>query len=109
MDQRRRGRNTTALWGSVLLAIAYVSLLYYVGPLTGINMLDSIIGVTLGLYICSHPAAHAVDLLFVDRGVLPPVSSAWSGLGWLALNMLVMLVGWLVVFIAITRFVGRVT
>src|SRR3712207_8509161 len=106
MDQRGRGRNTTAVWGSVLLAIVYVSLLYYVGSLTGINMLDGIIGVILGLYICSHPAANAIDLMFLGRGGLRQVSSEWSGLGWLALNLLVILAGWLVIVIGAIRFVG---
>ena len=58
MDQHWHGRNTKVLWGLILLAIAYGSLLYYLHTLTGTNMLDGSIGVLLGLYICSHPAAN---------------------------------------------------
>ncbi len=106
MGQRRRGSNTRALWGSVLLAIVYGSLLHELPTLTGIIMLDGILGVILGLYICSHPAANAVDLLFFDRGVFRQVSSQWSGIGWLALNLLVILAGWLVITSGTTRLVG---
>ena len=90
----------------VLLAIAYTGLLQYLRPLTGTHMLDGIIGVGLGLYICSHPAANAVDLLFFDRGVLQQASSEWSGIGWLALNLLVVLVGWFVIVVGVTRLVA---
>jgi hypothetical protein len=106
MDQQRRGRNILVLWGLVLLAVTYGSLLHYRPTLTGQSMLDGMVGVILGLYICSHPAANAVDLLFLARGVLRQVSSEWSGIGWLALNLLVMLIGWLVIVDGATRFVG---
>ena len=106
MDQRRRGRNAAVLWGVVLLAIAYGGLLQSRRSLTGQAMLDGILGVILGLYVCSHPAANAVDLLFQRRGVLREMSSEWTGVGWLALNLLVLLVGWLVIVLGATRLVG---
>ena len=106
MAQRRRGRNTGVLWGVVLLAIAYGGLLQYRRTLTGQAMLDGMIGVVLGLYVCSHPAANAVDLLFQGRGALRQMSSEWTGVGWLALNLLVLLIGWLVIVMGATRLVG---
>lgn len=106
MDQHQRRRNTKVLWRLILLAIAYGSLLYYRHTLTGANRLDGSIGVVLGLYICSHPAANAVDLLFFERGALYQISSEWSGITWLALNMLVLLVGWIVIVIGATRLAG---
>lgn len=106
MDQRWRGHNTTVLWGLILLAMAYGGLLHYLHTLTGINILDGSMGVLLGLYICSHPAANAVDLLFFKRGALHQLSSEWSGVSWLALNVLVLLVGWIVIVIGATRLVG---
>ena len=105
MDRRRRERNVKVLWGLVLVAITYSSLLHYLHTLTGRGLLDAIVGVLLGLYICSHPAAHGVDLLFFERGHLRQVSSGWSGMRWLALNILVMLAGWVVIVIGITRLV----
>jgi hypothetical protein len=106
MEQHRRGRNILTLWGLVLLAIAYSSLLYYRRTLTGTNTLDGIVGVLLGLYICSHPAANALDVLFFRRAARRQVSSGWSGVWWLALNMLVLLIGWIVIIIGTTRLTG---
>ncbi|HBY93969.1 MAG TPA: hypothetical protein DEP84_08400 [Chloroflexi bacterium] len=107
MDQYRRGHNIKMLWASVLLGIAYASLQYSLHRLTGSKSLDGIIGVLLGLYICSHPAANMVDLLFFERGTRRRVSSTRSVIVWLALNILVLLVGWIVITIGATRFAGR--
>ena len=104
MDQHRRGRNIKALWGLVLLGIAYSGWFYYQRTLTGTNHVDGIISVLLGLYICSHPAANFLDLLFFARGA-HQVSSLPSTIFWLALNLLVLLIGWIVIFIGATRLV----
>jgi hypothetical protein len=103
----RRGRNTTVLWVLVLLSVAYGSLLYALRTLTGTSLLDGIIGVILGLYVCSHPAANTIDLLFLERGGFHQLSSEWAGMGWLALNVLVMVAGCLVIAIGTTQFVAR--
>jgi hypothetical protein len=106
MDYHQRPRGTRTLWGLVLLAIGYAGLLLYVETLTGSSLLDGAVSVILGLYICSHPAANAVDLIFLQRGALRDLSSEWSGLAWLLLNLLVLVVGWLVIVLGATRFVG---
>ena len=106
MDQHRRGRNILTLGGLILLALAYGSWLYYQRTLTGTNKLDGIVGVLLGLYICSHPAANALDVLFFRRAARPQVSSGWSGVWWLALNVLVLLIGWIVIIIGTIRLTG---
>ena len=107
MDQHRRGHNIKTLWALVLLGIAYSSLLYYQRTLTGTNNVDGIIGVMLGLYICSHPAANVVDMLFFGRGTRSQFSSRRSAVLWLALNMLVLLIGWIVIFVGTTRLIGK--
>jgi hypothetical protein len=104
MGQRQHTRNTRVLWGLVLLAIAYTGLLRYLHTLTGVPMLDGSIGIALGLYICSHPAANAVNMLFFERDALRQISE-WSIVRWLALNLLTLLAGWLVVFVGLTRLV----
>ena len=106
MDQHRRGRNIK-VWVLVLLGIAYSSVLYYQPTLTGTNNLDGIIGVLLGLYLCSHPAANVVDMLFFGGRDRRQFSSRRSAVLWLALNMLVLLIGWIVIFVGTTRLVGR--
>ncbi len=106
-DQHRHGRSTKILWALVLFGIAYSSLLHSQRTLTGTNKVDGIIGVLLGLYICSHPAANVVDLLFFRRDTRNQFSSGWSAIFWLALNMLVLLIGWTVLFIGTTRLIAR--
>jgi hypothetical protein len=94
--------NTRVLWGLILLAIAYSVLIRFLHSLTGIAMLDGSIGVAIGLYICAHPAANAVNLLFFERDALRHLSDR-TVVQWLALNLLVLLAGWIVVFVALLR------
>jgi hypothetical protein len=107
MDQHRRGRDIKMLWALVLLGIAYSGLLYYQGTLTGTDRADGILAVVFGLYICSHPAANVVDMLFFAGRGGRPFSARRSVLLWVALNGLVLLIGWLVIFMGTTRLVGR--
>jgi hypothetical protein len=106
MGQRQHKRNTRVLWGLILLAIAFGSSLRYLHTLTGIAMLDGSIGVALGLYICAHPAANAVNMLFFERDTLRQISE-WSVVRWLALNLLVLLAGWMVIFVGLLQLVDR--
>jgi membrane-associated protease RseP (regulator of RpoE activity) len=108
MDQHPRGLNVKTVWGSVLLGIVYSSLLYCHSTLTGTNSLDGIIGVLLGLYICSHPAANVVDILFFGQGARRrQFSSRRSALLWLALNALILLIGWISIFLGTTRLIVK--
>lgn len=106
MHQRDPAGSTKVLWGMLLLAAAYFGLLQYLRSFTGIPVLDGSIGVVLGLYICSHPAANAVDAFYLARGVFGRILSGWPGIRWLALNLLVILAGWLVIVSGATQFVG---
>jgi len=107
MKDNRRERNIATLCGLTLVAILYSGWLASHATLTGTRTLDGVISVLLGLYICSHPAANAVDLLFFQHDALRQAASEWSGIGWLALNMLVLLLGWIVIFMGTTRLVGE--
>jgi hypothetical protein len=73
----------------------------------GTNRLDGIIGVLLGLYIVSKPAANLLDILFFDRDIFRQASSKWPIIGWISFNILVIIIGWLVIVIATTRFTLR--
>ena len=46
-------------------------------------------------------------MLFFERHTLRRVSSEWSVVRWLALNLLVLLAGWMVVYLGLTRLVGQ--
>jgi len=109
MKQQRNGRNTGtgALWALILLALLYLGLVVFMPTLTGVSLLDGSIGVVLGLFICSRPAGNAVDMLFYERGAFRRLTSGWAGIGWLALNLLVLFVGWLVIVSGAMRFAGR--
>lgn len=105
MQERVRGRGTRALWLQLVLAGAYGVPLAYLGTLTGTDTWDGVLGVVLGLYICSHPAAAAIDVLFADRFAFRLITSARAGVYWLLLNVTVLFAGWLVIFVGMTRFV----
>jgi hypothetical protein len=103
MEWQPRRRNYKTLGVVVILALLYSGWLYTQRTITGIPRLDGAIGVLLGLFICSRPAANMLDLLFTRRG--QAASSEWSAIGWLALNGLVMFVGWIVITIGATRLI----
>ena len=107
MDQQSLGRKVIPLSVFILLGIAYSTFLYFQPMLTGRHPLDGIIGVVLGLYIGSHPAANLVEMLFNKRGTQYPFSSKRSVVPWLFLNVLVLLVGGIVIFVGTTRWMGR--
>ena len=90
-----------------LSGLVYSGCVQFLGTLTGTNQMDGIIGVVFGLYICSHPAAFMVDLLFFRRSTFDCFSSDRSLVLWLIFNLLVLLVGWLVIFIGTTCLIGQ--
>jgi hypothetical protein len=107
MEQKSRRRKVETLWGLVVLGLIYISLMLWLQTLTGQTVLDGSLGVLLGLYICSHPAANAIDALFFERGFLRRLSLDWAGLRWFGLNILVLAVGYVVIVIGATRFAAH--
>jgi hypothetical protein len=92
-------RNTGLLWGLLALAVIYGGVLRFLPGVFSNRLLGGFIGVALGLYICSCPAANAVDLLFLERRGGRPFASVWAGAGWLTLNLLVLLAGFAVILL----------
>jgi hypothetical protein len=107
MDQQKVRSKIVTLSVLAVLGIAYVSFVYSRGTLTGLIHLDGTIGVVLGLYICSHPAAHLIELLFYRRGIRYRFSSTRSVVLWLALNVLVLLISGVVIFVGTTALIGK--
>jgi hypothetical protein len=105
-EEQRYRRNTRRLLWLIVLAMAYGGALRYLRTLTGTAMLDGGIGVALGLYICAHPAANAVNVLFYERDILRHLSER-SVIRWLALNLLVLVAGWMVIYGGIIRLMDR--
>ncbi|MGD8969290.1 MAG: hypothetical protein PVI07_17440 [Anaerolineae bacterium] len=102
----RQKRNSVALWRVILLAVAYGLAASALQTLTGSATATGTIGLALGLYICAHPAANAVSILFFERDTLSRLSE-WSVVRWLALNLLVLLAGWMVIFLGLRRLVDK--
>jgi hypothetical protein len=107
MDQQPLGRKIITLSVISVMGIAYSGFLHFQPTLTGRYVLDGIIGVVLGLYISSHPAAHLVEMLFYRRAMRYSFSSWRSFVLWLFLNILVLLVSAIVIFVGTTRLIGR--
>jgi hypothetical protein len=78
--EQQRGRSYKTLGVVVLLALLYGGWIYTQRTITGIPRLDGAIGVLLGLFICSLPAANMLDLLFAARRAQSS-SSEWVLLG----------------------------
>ena len=95
------------LWTLIGVAGVYGGWQYLLPARTAGTSMDAVVGVLLGLYICSHPAANGIDLIFAQRGAIQRMTSEWSGLRWLALNFLVMFVGWMVLVVGVSRLMGR--
>ncbi len=107
MNQQRLGRKIVTLSVLIGVGIAYSGYLSFQPTLTGLLHLDGIIGVVLGLYISSHPAANLIELLFYRRGIRHQFFSRRSLVLWLFLNFLVLIISGIVIFVGTTRLIGR--
>ena len=66
--QPRHKRNTWILGILLLFAGVYIGWLAAWQTLTGVSRLDGSLGILLGLYICSHPAANGLDIPILVHG-----------------------------------------
>jgi hypothetical protein len=106
--QQRIARNMPVLGVLVLLASLYVGWFAYFGVLTGNVRMDGSLGMLLGLYICSHPAANMLDmLLFMSADAREGITATRPGQFWLVLNALTLLAGWVAIFSGAMHFVQR--
>jgi hypothetical protein len=104
MDRKKRAAKVRLLIALLIFAMVYIGWLYYQQTLTGTARWDGISGVLLGLYICSHPAANMLDLILFRQLVWPAGVSKTSLFSWLVLNIFVLFIGWIVIFVGMTRF-----
>ncbi len=86
MTEYQHSRSLTGLWLVGLLGIVY-SVVFALRPaLLGRPLLAGSVGVLLGLYICSHPAANGIDRLFFGRVGRYVERSPQAEAVWLLLN-----------------------
>ncbi len=103
MSPPKRSRNYPTLLVMIGVALVFGVLFALRQPLTLSNKMDGLLAVVLGLYICSHPAANFLDMLLYRRSSLYQPGSPRSEMLWLAFNLLVLFIGWLVIFMGTTR------
>jgi uncharacterized membrane protein HdeD (DUF308 family) len=97
MRPKEYGRRARVLAVLLIAGAAYCVALLRIHSFTGHPLVDGVIGVVAGLCLCARPAANAVDLVFAQRGSHRQLTSSWSGLGWLSLNMLTLALGWFII------------
>lgn len=104
MKPKQRTRNIGVLSGLILIGLVYILLISLHLPLTGTHQVDGILGVLIGLYACSHPAANALDIILFGR-YLPPIgTSKKSYYLWWAFNAGVVVVGWYDIVMGLLRY-----
>ena len=107
-DLQRINRNIWFLGSMLVVAGMYVGWISWVGHLTGSGRLDGTLGILIGLYICSHPAANMLDmLLFMKPDIRESLVASASGRFWLFLNLLAFFAAWAVIFTGVLRFIAR--
>jgi hypothetical protein len=107
VDRGQYRRKTNLLWLLIAAAAAY-GWWFQRRRLTGVDTIDGALSVLLGLFICSHPAGNAIDLLFLERSPLRRIISQWSSIQWLLLNLLALAAGWVVIYIGTSLLTSRV-
>jgi hypothetical protein len=109
MDDYPYRRSSRVLLAWLLLATTYSLWFQQRQALTGNHKVDGALSVLFGLYVCSRPAANAVDLLFFERQRFHRLVTKWSSIKWLALNILTLLMGWYVIYIGTAHLTSRAT
>jgi len=104
MGQRKGGRNYGMLGLMALLAIAYYLTIYFWRPLSTIHKVEGSLGILLGLFICSKPAANLLDMLFDLLSNRYQKERNLRLILWLAMNFFILLVGWYIITLGATRF-----
>lgn len=65
---------------------------------------DGVLGVVLGLFVSSIPVRHFLDMLIYWRIEAPRFASRRALSFWVAANGCVLVAGWLVIVVGVTRF-----
>jgi hypothetical protein len=107
MDNRQYRRKTGLLVALIAVAAVYSFWFQQARSLSGNPTIDGAFNVLLGLYICSRPAGNAIDLFFFERSPFHRIVTEWSGVRWLLLNVLTLLMGWIVIYLGTTHLTSR--
>jgi len=105
MYQPRRRRNAGLLWTLIVIAAIYTLWVRYGYGRSTMPDLEAAGGVLLGLFICSRGAANMLDMILFGRILQPATSSKRGEASWVAFNVLILVIGWFVIFIGATHLV----
>jgi len=104
MDRIKSRRDDKTMWGLILVAVIVWILFRFLPTLSGSDEIDGLFAVLLGLYICSKPATHVVDLMIFGRDIHHWISAVQADIGWTLLNLLVIFSGLSLIVAGTTRF-----
>jgi hypothetical protein len=89
----------------IVLAFIYGYLENYQRAFTGSTQADGVIGVILGLFICSRPAANFLGALYRSSSDYGAAASVLPGWLWPLLNVLTLCAGMITVILGAMQFV----
>ena len=104
MNQTLHKRHPAALWILIGVAAAFSLLLHFRPELTGNDHVNGYTGVALGLFTAAFPAANFLDMLLAELGSLRWRAIKRTDLPWVALNLLVLLIGMVIVVVGTRLF-----
>ncbi len=93
MKTKQHGYSLKWFAGLTLAAVVYGIWIFTLTPATAHEPLEGILGIVLGLFICSHPCGNILDIWIYKRNTLEP------GFWGYAVNLLILFTGWLVIFL----------
>jgi len=104
MQKPRRRRNQKILWGLILLAFTFYVAVTIHPSLTGSDELNGLLGVWLGLFISSWPAANFLNMILFEQALQRCRSTLQADGTWILLNLSVLMVGLSVVILGTKLF-----
>jgi hypothetical protein len=107
LTRQKYARKNILLWVLDFVSLTVISIFILVPNLSGSLKIDGGIGVMMGLYICSHPSAHFLDMLLSGRGPWPQSTSKKEIISWISHNVLVLILGWIVILCGTMRFTTK--
>lgn len=96
--------NTGLLCTMVAVGVIHAAWLYTRHTITGSNFWDAVLGVLLGIYICSRPVGNLLDMLYTQNIRWTELKKR-AGVLWLVMNFITTVTGWATIVLGATRMV----
>jgi hypothetical protein len=106
--RKRNHRDIRTLLLLLLASACYLAAAGAWGDFRQFLWVVGLVGSVLGLYVCAHPARHFIDILLYRKIEGERFFSVRATVGWIALNGVVMLGGWVVIVIGVMKLTAGV-